>query len=95
MGHFHVGQNMPGYMPESEVFCTDNAGNALAAWRESIRRHIEELADDGDFLAADTAQNAVTVSDVDDGVWQDVENMRYWIEVQAEPIRECQMDDMP
>lgn len=90
--HFHIGHNVPGYMPESEVHCTDSALEALAVWRSDIRFHIERLDDDGAFLDADTAQNVVTVADVENGVWQDVESERYWIESQADDIALCRED---
>lgn len=56
MTHFHVGHNMPGYMPDEAPYCTDSADHALTVWREEIRRHIESLEDDGAFLEADTRQ---------------------------------------
>lgn len=53
-GHFHVGSNMPGYLPESDVFCAENlelAGQVLADELERSQDLMSELCE-----AADTAQ---------------------------------------
>lgn len=89
--HFHVGHNMPGYMPNGAPHCTDSADNALAVWRGDIRFHIEDIVDDRTYLDADTWQNTVTLADVADGVNQQVENEIYWIEPVAEPIGSCEL----
>lgn len=91
MTHFHVGRNMPGYMPDEGPYCTDGAEHALTVWREDIRRHIEALEDDEAFLEADTRQNTTTVADVADGVSQDVENERYWIEPMDGSVQDCEL----
>lgn len=44
-GHFHVGSNMPGYLPETDVFCAENlelAGQYLA---DEIERSQEMMAE--------------------------------------------------
>lgn len=35
--HIHVGHNMPGYLPESDVMCFDSVEGALEALRHEIK----------------------------------------------------------
>lgn len=35
--HIHVGHNMPGYLPESDVMCFDDLDSALEALRHEIK----------------------------------------------------------
>lgn len=35
-GHYHVGRNVPGYLPEAPVACYDDLYNALAGLRERL-----------------------------------------------------------
>lgn len=35
--HIHVGHNIPGYLPESDVLCFDNVTDALDALRHEIK----------------------------------------------------------
>ncbi|MFI1796605.1 hypothetical protein ACH427_04495 [Streptomyces sp. NPDC020379] len=39
--HYHVGTNIPGYLPESEPHCVDSLGDALA----SLKDELEESRD--------------------------------------------------
>jgi hypothetical protein len=36
--HIHVGANIPGYLPESDVFCFDSVDDALSALRDELKR---------------------------------------------------------
>lgn len=36
--HIHVGANIPGYLPESDVFCCDSVSSALDALRDELKR---------------------------------------------------------
>ncbi len=53
MSNYVVGHNMPGYLPESDPWITDDWGTARAALKEDMERHADSLADfeeDGDEL---------------------------------------------
>lgn len=52
----------PGYLSEGEPYCTESLSDALSVLRSEIRNTIDAIADDSEFLAADTALH---VADVD------------------------------
>lgn len=64
MAHYHIGHNMPGYLPESKPWCTDTAEWAVHLWQAETHAAADDLADDDAFLDADTAQNLVTAADL-------------------------------
>jgi hypothetical protein len=39
--HIHVGHNMPGYLPESDVMCFDSVADALEALRHELKDQQE------------------------------------------------------
>jgi len=41
MSHIHVGSNMPGYLPEGDIYCTDTIDDALGA----LRFDLQDAAD--------------------------------------------------
>lgn len=92
-GHYHVGHNIPGYLPEGDLYCTNDPANALDAWRTDVRNVLDSIEDDGDFLDHDTKQNTVTVQDLLSGdmVTLDIHPVRYWIETVREPLVECEI----
>jgi hypothetical protein len=48
-GHFHIGQNMPGYLPEREVVCADNLADAIEYLVDELNLSQDQLMDpDGD-----------------------------------------------
>lgn len=94
-GHFHVGLNMPGYLPESEVHCVDNAADAWMIWHDEITRGLDSVVDDGDFLDIEAERHTITESDVfaaDQSV--EIEGYVYWVERSGEDIRECPATDV-
>lgn len=44
-GHFHVGSNMPGYLPEADVFCAENLEQAGQYLAEELERAQSLMAD--------------------------------------------------
>lgn len=79
-GHFHVGHNIPGYLPESDVGCFDDLDNALEhlrselnsqsdAWYENVDDRLADQgrADDDPWgsVANDVYADAVKISDGD------------------------------
>lgn len=49
MGHFHIGSNMPGYLPEREVVCADNLADAIEYLVDELDLSQDQLMDpDGD-----------------------------------------------
>jgi hypothetical protein len=57
MGHWHVGHNTPGYLPESNVSCFDDLTQAVVAYRAELLRVLDDLPQesqvpgmDGEFL---------------------------------------------
>lgn len=87
MTHFHIGHNMPGYLPESEIYCTSDPAQALAVWRADVRDAIEQSEDDAEYL-----DTVVTVSDVlsNGTTTMDIGEYTYWIEPVATPIQDCE-----
>jgi hypothetical protein len=51
MGHFHIGANMPGYLPESEVVCTDNLADAIEYFINELDWSQDQLHDPDDYDA--------------------------------------------
>lgn len=48
IGHYHIGSNMPGYMPESDVYCADNletAGDILADELERSQSLMSDMCE--------------------------------------------------
>lgn len=93
MGHWHCGHNMPGYLPESDVMCSDTTEWAMQIWHGEVHRAADDLLDDGDFLAIDTTQALVTVADLESNgsVSIDVENYRYWVEPAEGTHADCEL----
>lgn len=44
-GHWHVGSNMVGYLPESDVFCADNLQQAVEFFGSQLQSASEECQD--------------------------------------------------
>lgn len=83
--HYHVGFNMPGYLPEAEPFTTFDFENARESMIADIERHIDETeGDDGvdqRLAAIDDLREAKT------GDWSyNVGDLAYW-------IAQCESDD--
>jgi hypothetical protein len=53
MGHWHVGSNLPGYLPESDVRCFDDAEQAAIAFREQLRRALDGLPQESEVAGMD------------------------------------------
>lgn len=51
-----------GYLPEGEPYCTENLSDALAVLVSEVRNTVDSIADDGEFLAADTALHVADVN---------------------------------
>ncbi|MFE9833988.1 hypothetical protein ACFYP4_02395 [Streptomyces sp. NPDC005551] len=71
--HWHIGANMPGYLPESDVHCVDNIGDALGV-----------LSSELDMQADDWAQNC---PDIGDPLVDESDDHCGWCEVAAK-VRE-------
>lgn len=41
-GHYHIGSNTPGYLPESDIYCVDN----MAMAGDALNGEIAKLAED-------------------------------------------------
>lgn len=53
MSHFHVGMNVPGYMPESDIDIAETKSDAIALLVERKRSILEDhytLGDDSDSI---------------------------------------------
>lgn len=37
LGHLHVGVNMPGYLPEGDVYCAEDPDGALSALEDDLK----------------------------------------------------------
>lgn len=52
--HIHVGNNMPGYLPDSEPFCMDDQDDAIQFLRSELRSlqddYYESCALESDFV---------------------------------------------
>lgn len=48
--HIHVGHNVPGYLPESDVLCFDNVEDALDALRHGLKDQQDYYWDNCDTL---------------------------------------------
>lgn len=55
MTKYVVSTYIPGYLPESEPYSTNDIDDAINVLISEIRNTIDAIADDGEFLAADTA----------------------------------------
>lgn len=51
----------PGYLPVGESYFTDNLVSAIGVLVSEIRDTIDGIADDGEFLEADTALHVADV----------------------------------
>lgn len=74
MTHVHIGQNIPGYGAESDVYCADDLGSAVTDLKTELERqrdfYYERCANDadegcmcawckvGDLVAADLADES-------------------------------------
>ncbi len=45
MAHYHVGSNVPGYLPEGDVYMVASKREARAAVASDVRRYRDEEAD--------------------------------------------------
>lgn len=45
IGHFHIGANMPGYLPESDVYCLDVLADAVEAFVDNLRQQQDGIAE--------------------------------------------------
>lgn len=83
-GHWHVGNNFPGCLPEAGPACVDDPQHALDEWRDQIRGPVDDLADDAEFLEVDTRQYVKTANDVEvhGDIAITVGARNYWIEAQ-------------
>jgi hypothetical protein len=50
-----------GYLPEGEPYATESLDDALSVLKSEIRNTIDSIADDGEFLAADTELHAADI----------------------------------
>ena len=74
-GHFHIGANMPGYLPESEIVCADNLADAIEYMIDELDRSQDMLMDpDGDDAEEYGRIESVKVSasdkDLHRGAWE-------------------------
>ena len=98
MGHFHVGSNVPGYLPEGDVWCTDSVADAWRSFHDDLTRALDTIDDDGDFLDMDTRRSTITEFDIESngGTSFDVHDgrplpVRYWVETAEGPRGECEL----
>ncbi|GAA1895139.1 hypothetical protein [Streptantibioticus ferralitis] len=43
--HIHVGHNVPGYLPESDLVCFDDPGGALSMLRDEIKSQQDDYGE--------------------------------------------------
>lgn len=53
MGHWHMGSNVPGYLPESDVLCFGDAEHAAIAFRDELRRALDDLPQESEVAGMD------------------------------------------
>ena len=93
--HWHIGHNMPGYLPESDVACVDSTGDAWMVWHGDVTHALDSVEDDGMFLAVDTDRNTVTESDIDRHAGASVTfgGYTYWVESGEGSYTACDVHD--
>lgn len=71
-GHWHIGANMVGYLPESDIFCADNVQQAVEFFLSKVQEAYEECQDE----IAGALEDGVT----GEGEWpelaREIENMQ-------------------
>jgi hypothetical protein len=73
-GHFHVGANMPGYLPESDVYCAETLGEAIGVWEDEIDSLEVEDIDECSRIAA--VKSALADKDIHAGALNELEKFR-------------------
>jgi hypothetical protein len=54
--HLHIGQNMPGFLPESDVYCAPTLGDAIDVWEDMINSlDVEDGEEYSRILAVQSA----------------------------------------
>lgn len=53
MGHWHIGWNTPGYLPESEVTCLEDVEGAAREFRDRLQEAIDALPADSEVQGMD------------------------------------------
>jgi heme oxygenase len=95
MTHYHVGFNLPGYMPESTPYCTDDHVHAWMVFQDDVTRTIDSIElDDATYLDIDTARNVMAESDLAaNGLAIDIDGIRHWAEPVAGSVATCELWD--
>ncbi len=92
--HFHIGSNMPGYLPEGDVTCTDNVTDAWMIFHDDITRVLDNIEDDDLFLSIDTRRNLISEADMVRGdVLIMIEGYAHWVMSVSEPHADCEVSD--
>lgn len=60
--HLHIGQNMPGYLPEGDVYCAPTLGDAIGVWEDMINSLDVEDGDEYSRILA--VQSALRDKDI-------------------------------
>lgn len=79
--HFHTGHNMPGYLPESDVFQAETFDEAKACLMEEMQWAAESLYDVNEPIGADELEGAQRDLNGSDGPeWGDIAGgLSWWI----------------
>lgn len=97
--HWHVGGNVPGYLPETGVYCVADAVDALDVLRGELRWALDGVESDEEFLIHDTRLHVMTrIPDNVDLVYFDVFDgralpVRYWAQWLGGCRAECELAD--
>jgi hypothetical protein len=73
-GHFHVGENMPGYLPESDVYCASTLAEAIDVWEDGIRSL--DVEDDGENDRIQLVFGALKDQDIHSNAYTELEKFR-------------------
>lgn len=81
MGHFHIGANMPGYLPESEVVCADNLADAIEYFINELDRSQDQLMEPEDddaeeYNRIDSVKTSANDKDLHRQAYRELESFR-------------------
>lgn len=73
-GHFHVGENMPGYLPESDVYCAETLAEAIDVWEDHITSLDVENEDECSRI--ESVMGALRDKDIHRNAYRELEKFR-------------------